>query len=116
MKEHAIPVGHLVFPILLPLRERIFLQEAVGANDQRGGCGFKTDTALDADDGVADVHVTADTISRTDFFQLADGSDGVVEVLAIDSFEFAFLEGEGQLLCAGLGHLLQIGSFRKSLF
>ena len=110
MEEHAIPVGHLVLPVLLPFAQGVFLEEAVCADNQHGGGGFEAHAALDADDGVAHVHVASDAIGRTDFFNLLDGLDGVVEAFAVHGLQFTLLEGEAQLLGAFLGAMLQVGT------
>ena len=63
VEEHPVPVGNLVFPVLLPFAQRIFFEETVCADDQHGSGSFKSDTSLDTDDGVSHVHVAADTVA-----------------------------------------------------
>ena len=83
MQEHAVPVAHLVFPILLPLRQGVFLQETVGTDDEHGGCCLEAYTALDADNGVAHVAVTTDGVGCANLFNSLNGSNLVVVTLAV---------------------------------
>ena len=62
MQEHAIPVGYLVFPVLLPLAQRVLFEQAVCLDDELRSCCLKTYTALDADDGVAYVAVATNAV------------------------------------------------------
>ena len=84
--------------------------------DDEGGCGgFKSHTALDADDGVAHVHVAANAVGCADFLYLADGGHGVVVASAVHGFQFAVLKGEAQFLGACFLHLLEVGAFGQAL-
>ena len=57
VQHHAVPVAHLVFPILLPLGEGMLLQQVVCFDEDERCGGFKTHPAFDANDGIAYVDV-----------------------------------------------------------
>ena len=92
MQEHTIPVGNLVFPILLPLRERRLLQQTVCLDDELGGCSLETYTALDANDSITHVGITTNGIRSTNLLNFLDGLDVVVELLTIHSHNLTLLE------------------------
>ena len=85
------------------------------ADNQHGSGCLETYAALDADNRIAYVHITADAVSRTDFLYLLDSLDGVVEFFIVDRFKFTLLEGQAQLFAAFFGAMFQIGAFGKSL-
>ena len=86
VQEHAVPVGYLVLPVLLPFAQGIFLQELVCADNQHGCGSFEAYTAFDTDNRVAYVHVAADAVCCTDLFHFLDGFDGIVECLVVHGF------------------------------
>src|SRR3712207_8599275 len=45
VEEHTVPVGHLVLPVLLPLREGRLLEEPVGLDDEHGCCRSEEHTS-----------------------------------------------------------------------
>ena len=62
VEEHSVPVGHLIFPVLLPFAQCVFFEEAVSTDNQHRSGSLETYTAFDADDGIGrDMHV-GDTI------------------------------------------------------
>ena len=115
MQEHAIPVGNLVLPVLLPLAQRILLQEAVGSDNQHGGCSLEAYTALDADDGVAYVAVATDSVCRTNLFHLLNGGNLVLIFHSVHAANLALLESDAQDFGLLLSGMLEICAFGKSL-
>ena len=115
MQEHTIPVGHLVFPILLPFAERVFLQHAVSLDDEFRSCGLEGYTTFDADDGITHITVTTDGIAGANLLNLLDGFDLIIKMLIIDSHDFSLLEGNLQFAFFLLSDMLQIGIFWKTL-
>lgn len=57
-----------------------------------GAAASKPDAAFDPDDRIADVHVAADRIPRSDRLQRLDRGDAVVETLAVESYKLALFE------------------------
>ena len=76
-------------------------------NQHRSG-SLETDPSLDADDRIAHVHITADTVSGPDLLDLLDSGDLILEHLTV-------LELDAQLLAASLLHLFQICALGQSL-
>ena len=105
MQLHSIPCAYLVFPVLLPLAEGVFLQIFVGAEDEHRSGGFESHTTFDAYNGVAQVHIAANGEARTDGFHGTDGVGRSVKCLAVNSCQLAFGEGEPQFAGFGLGEL-----------
>ena len=95
VEEHAVPIADLVLPVLLPLGEGVLFEHLVRRDDEYRAGSLEAHAALDADYGVADVHVAAYAVASADGFDLAYGFDGIVEVLAVYGLELAFLESEG---------------------
>ena len=116
MEEHAVPVGNLVFPVLLPFAQCRLLQESVRLDDQLWCGSLEAHTALDADDGVADVAVAADGIAGADLLNFLNGFHLVVEMLAVDGVYLTLLEGDTQLGFRLLGSdMLQIRTLGQPL-
>ena len=115
MEEHAIPVGHLLLPVLLPLAQRVFLQQSVGLDDELGGGCLKAHTTLDADDGVAHVEVAAYGVGGAYLLNLLDGGNLVVKLLAVDGGYLALLKGNLQFALVGAGHVLEESLFGQAL-
>ena len=111
VEEHSVPIGNLIFPVLLPFTECKLLQKTVGTDDQHRRSGFETDTAFDADDGISYVHVTSDAICATDLLHFADGLDLIFELLSVDRTDLALFEADAQLFRTGFLYLLEIGAF-----
>ena len=78
-------------------------------NQHRSG-SLETDPSLDADDRIAHVHITADTVSRPDLLDLLDSGDLILEHLTIHGMNLTVLELDAQLLAAGYLHLFQISA------
>ncbi len=95
MKEHSVPIAHLVFPVLLPLAEGKLLEEFVGGDDEHRGCSLKSHAALDTDNGVAHVHIAADAILGTYRFNCLNGSNFIFIIFPVDRTELAILEAQG---------------------
>ena len=57
----SVPSGNLILPIVLSLCQCVFLKKMMCVEDDKWCCGLKSYASLDADDGVSDVDVTADT-------------------------------------------------------
>ena len=93
VQEHAVPVGHLVLPVLLPLAQGVLLEQAVGFYNQFGRCGLEAHTPLDADDGVAHVEVASDGVRCPYFLYLLYGGYLVVKLLTVYGHDFALLKG-----------------------
>ena len=83
-------------------------------NQHRSG-SLETDPSLDADDRIAHVHITADTVSGPDLLDLLDSGDLILEHLTIHGMNLTVLELDAQLLAAGLLHLFQISALGQSL-
>ena len=115
VQEHSIPVGNLVFPILLPLAKGELFQEPVGTDYHHRGSRFKAYTPLDAYDGIADVHVATDTVRGADFLDLLYGCYLVAEFLSVHGGYFAFFKTDIQAFAAVFSNLLQIRALRQSL-
>ena len=115
VQEHAVPVGHLVFPVLLPLAQGIFLKETVSADDEHGGSCLEANTPLDADDGITHMAVTSDTVGSTNLLHLLDGLYLVIIVYTVHRTEFSLLKSKTEHFGSLLRHVLQVGRFGQSL-
>ena len=115
MQEHAIPVGYLVLPVLLPLAQRVLLEQTVSLDDELRSRSLKTYTALDANDGVAYVAVATNAVGCANLLYLLDGSHLVVKLLAVDGYYLALLERNLQFRLVLTCHVLQISLFGQSL-
>ena len=116
MEEHTVPVRYLVLPVLLPLGQGVLLKETVCADDQHRSCSLKAHAALDADDGVTHVAVTAYCICGANLLNLLDGLDAVIELLAVYGYELALLKAQAQNLRSFLGGMLKICALGQTLF
>ena len=108
MQEHSVPVAHLVFPVLLPFRQRIFLQETVCTDDEHRSGSLETYTTLNADDSVAHVAVTPDAVSSTNLFHCLNGGNLVIVVLAVHRAKLTLLEAQFQEFWTFLCGVLQV--------
>ena len=115
MQEHSVPVGNLVFPILLPLAQRIFLEHAVSLYYQFRSGSLKAYTALYADDSVANVAVAANAVSSTYLLNLLYGLNLVVVFLTVDGNYFSLLELYAQLALVVACNVLQVSLLGQSL-
>ena len=115
MQEHSVPVGHLVFPVLLPLAEGVLLQEAVCTDDEHRSSCLEAHTPLYADDGITDVHVTTNGIGCAYLLHFLYGLHRIVIGLSVDGFQLALLERQAQLFGAILCAVLQVCTFGQSL-
>ena len=87
----------------------------MGSDYKHGSCGFEAYATLDADDGVADVHVSADAVCTADFFDSLDGSDLVIVFLAVNTADFAMLEFKAEDFASLLANLFEVCRLRKAL-
>ena len=115
MEEHAIPVGHLVFPVLLPFAQRVFLQEAMSPYDKHRGSSLEAHASPDAYDGVTHVHVTPNGIGSTYLLHFLDGFDGVIILHIVHSLQLTLLECQAKLLRPRLSGMLQVSTLWQSL-
>ena len=84
-------------------------------DDQHRSGRLEAYTSLDTDDRIAYVHVTTDTVCRTNLLDLLDRRDLILEHLAIHGIDLTLLKLDAELLAAGLRHLFQVGALRQSL-
>lgn len=115
VEEHAVPGGHLLLPVELPLGQHVLLEHLVGRDDEHRRGGLEAHAALDADDGVADVHVAADAVARADGLDGADGLDAVGVGGAVDRRELALGEAQAKRLLARGRNLARIGLLGERL-
>ena len=115
VKEHAVPCADLVFPVLLPFGEGVFLQHFVGGYDEHGSGGFKANSSFYADYCVADMHVASDAEFRSRLFDGTDGVDAVFICLAVDGSHLAFVECDAECLFSRCRDLTGIGAVGKCL-
>ena len=115
MQKHAIPVGNLVLPILLPLAECAFFQQSMGLDDELGSCSFKANAPFYTDDCVANVAVTPYGIGPTEGFYPLNGSYLVVELLIIHGHDFALFESYLQQTFLLLRDMFQVSLLGKAL-
>ena len=116
VEEHAVPVGDLVLPVLLPLAQSRLFEQAVCLNDDLRSSGLEAYPSLDTDDRVTHIAVAADGIACTDLLNLLNGFHLVIEMLAIDSLDLTFLESDTQLrLRLFCCDMFQISALRQTL-
>ena len=116
VQEHTIPVGHLVFPVLLPLRQRRFLQQTVCLDNQFRSSSLESYTALDTDNGVAHIGITSDGIAGTNLLNLLDSLYTISEFLTVYTHYLTFLELNLQKrLLLGVCDVLQISLLGQTL-
>ena len=115
MQEHAVPVGHLVLPVLLPLAEGKLLEELVSGDDEHRCSGLEAYPALDAYDGVTHMHIPAYAICGSDFLDSLDCGHLVIIFDSVHAAELALAETEAEHFAAGLGHLLEVCALRQTL-
>ena len=116
VEEHAVPVGDLILPVLLPLAQSRLLEQAVCLNDDLRSSGLEAYPPLDTDDRVTHIAVAADGIACTDLLNLLNGFHLVIEMLAIDSLDLTFLESDTQLCLRLLRRdMFQISALRQTL-
>ena len=115
MQEHTIPVGYLVFPVLLPFAQCVFFKELVCGNDEhRGGC-LEAYTAFNAYDGVTHVHIAAYAVCCTNLLNLLNSFYGVLYALAVHSLQLPLFECEVKLLLTALFNLFQVCTLGQAL-
>ena len=115
MEKHSIPVAQLLFPILLPLGGGVLFEQFVGGNNQQRGSRFKAHTALNADNGVAQIDVAPDAEGCHQFFEVLNGFHFVGVGHIVDGGNLALLKIDGDAFFARFGHLTQIGAFGQIL-
>ena len=87
----------------------------MGLDDEFRRSCLKAYATLDTDNGVAYVGITADGIAGANLLNLLDGLDTVVELFAVDSDDFALVEGNLQQGVFLGGDVLQVSIFRQTL-
>ena len=102
VEQHAVPVGQLFFPVLLPFGEGMFFEEVVGFQDDEGRGCFETDPTFDTNDRIPYVDIAADGERGGDFLEAADGIGRFCKQVSIQAQEFPFFEAQGE----GLGFYL----------
>ncbi|OPZ45402.1 MAG: hypothetical protein BWY95_01970 [Bacteroidetes bacterium ADurb.BinA104] len=115
MQEHSIPVGNLIFPVLLPLGEGKLLKETVCVYYQHRGGGLETDTSFNAYYGIAYMTVTAYGICSANLLNLLNGFYAVIILFTVDGNQLTFLESQTQDLGALFGGMLKVSVLRKAL-
>ena len=115
MEKHTIPVGHLVLPILLPLAQSGFLQQAVCLDNQFWSGGLKAHASLYTYYSVAHVAVAADGVGCANLLYLLYGLHLVVKHLTVDSLYLALFKRNLQQRLLLLGHVLEISLLGQSL-
>lgn len=83
-------------------------------DDHRGG-SLETYTALDADDGIAHMHVTADRIGSGHSLQGLDRRNAVIETFAVEPNELPFLESQRNAARFALLELRGVSLFGQRL-
>src|SRR6187402_1543792 len=58
----AIPGGHLILPVELPLGEGVLFQKMMCLDNNQRGSSLESDAAFDTDDGIAHVYIAADGV------------------------------------------------------
>ncbi len=76
VQQNTVPVGELLFPVKLLFGQDVLFQRVVGLDDNQWRGGLEAHAALDADNGVADVDVAANTERLRQFGQLLYGLHG----------------------------------------
>ena len=62
MQKHTVPSTNLILPVLLPLCKGVLLKHLMRSDNEHWRSSLKTYTTLNADNSVADVHISANTI------------------------------------------------------
>ena len=116
VQEHSVPVGYLVLPVLLPLRECRLLKKSVCLDNQLRSCCLETYATLDADDGVAHVGIATDSVRCTNFLDLLDGLNLIVELLVVNSYYLTLVESNLQCsLLLRSGNVLKVSLLGQTL-
>ena len=115
VQEHTIPVCHLLLPVLLPLRQSIFLEEAVSADDEHGSSSLEAYTTLDTHDGITNMAIATDGILCTNLLYSLNSLYLIVVLLAVYRAEFTLLEAQLQEFTSLLCGMLQISTLRQAL-
>ena len=97
VQQHAIPVGQLLFPVLLPFGEHVFFQQVVGFDNNERRRRLEAHPPFDADDGVAHMGVAADGKGPGQFLEGLYGLGGMGEGFPVQAGEFALFKPEAHL-------------------
>ena len=95
VQQLAVEVAEGVLPEKLLAGKRELFQFPVRTDEQMRRRRLETHAALDAEDGIAQMHAAADAIGTTDGVESGDECHGI-ECLAIDSNRYAFTEAQRQ--------------------
>ena len=116
MQKHAVPVAQLVFPVLLPFSERMFFEHFVSIDDKHGSCRFKPYPALDADNGIADVHIAPYTVFVGNILQHVDKVDFIFRIFSVYRNDFPFFKTNTNGFFTRFHHLARVSAFGQRLF
>ena len=95
VQEAAVEVAQGLFPEQLLARQDQLLQLPVGADEQVRGGGLVAHSALDAEDGVPQVHAPADAVGAAQVVEAGDEGHGV-QALAVQRHGGALVEADDQ--------------------
>ena len=111
---HLLPVPscNLVFPINLSFGKCVFLKQMVRFDQNQRCCCLEAYSSLDADDGVSDMDVPADSERCCNLAERLNQFYRI-HLLAVKSDRLTFLKCDCDFFRSGLGHLGRVGLFRK---
>ncbi|MCY1381776.1 hypothetical protein D9M69_697270 [compost metagenome] len=97
MQQHAVPLGKVLLPVLLPFGQYMLFKEMVRFdNDQRSG-GLKAHTPFYADNRIPHMRIPPDSKRRSQVMNPPDGLYRVSEFPVIHRFQFPFYKIQGDL-------------------
>ena len=115
MQEHSVPVAHLVFPVLLPFAQGVFLKEAVCSDNEHWGCCLEAYAALDTYDGVTHMAVAANAVGSANLLYSLNSLNLIVVLHTVHAAQLTLLEAQLQGLRTFLGWVLQISALWQTL-
>ena len=95
VQKAAVEVAQGLLPEQLLAGQDQLLQLPVGADEQVRGGGLVAHAALDAEDGVAEVHASADAVGAAQVIEAGDEGDGV-QAFAVQRHRDALIEADDQ--------------------
>src|SRR5574344_409676 len=115
MQKQSVPVSHLVFPVLLPFAQSIFLKKTVGTDNKHRSSSLKSHTSFNTDDSISYVHISAYTVCAANLLNLLNSLDSIIVGHIVDSLQYAFLKSQTKFLTALFCDLLQISRIGQTL-